>query len=217
MTTTIMLADDQPIVRQGLRAVLETECDFSVVGEAADGHEAVTLALRLRPALVIVDLKMRQLDGLEVCRRVRDSLPHTRVLILTMYANAAYVTEAFRRGASGYVLKESDTSAIVEAVREVQAGGRYVSPPISDLVFAAYLRKTQTGSVDPYDTLTGREREILRLTVEGRANAEIAAQLAISPRTVESHRTHLMRKLGLRTSADLVRYGLRKGIVTLDE
>ena len=217
MTTTILLADDHPIVRQGLRTVLEAEHDFSIVGEAADGQEAVTLAMRLRPALVIVDLKMPKLDGLEVCRRVRDGLPHTRLLILSMYANAAYVTEAFRRGASGYVLKESDVSNLVEAVREVQAGGRYVSPPISDLVLAAYLKKTQSASVDPYDTLTAREREILRLMVEGRAYADIAAQLTISPRTVETHRTHLMRKLGLRTPADLIRYGLRRGIVALDE
>jgi two-component system, NarL family, response regulator NreC len=217
MVTTIVLADDHPIVRQGLRTLLEAERDFSVVGEAADGHEAITLAIRLRPALVIVDLKMPKLDGLEVCRRVRDGLPHTRVLILSMYANAAYVTEAFRRGATGYVLKETDTSNLVEAVREVQAGGRYVSPPVSDLVLAAYLEKTQSGSVDPYDALTAREREILRLVVEGRTNAEIAAQLAISPRTVETHRTHLMRKLGLRTPTDLVRYGLRRGIVPLEQ
>jgi DNA-binding NarL/FixJ family response regulator len=217
MVTTIVLADDHPIVRQGLRTLLEAERDFSVIGEAADGHEAVALAIRLRPVLVIADLKMPKLDGLEVCRRIRDGLPHTRVLILSMYANAAYVTEAFQRGATGYVLKETDTSNLVEAVREVQAGGRYVSPPISDLVLAAYLEKTRGGSVDPYDTLTAREREILRLVVEGRTNAEIAAQLAISPRTVETHRTHLMRKLRLRTPADLVRYGLRRGIVPFDE
>ncbi len=217
MTTTIVLADDYPIVRHGLRTVLEAEQDFSVIGEATDGLEAVALAMRLRPALMIVDLKMSKLDGLEVCRRVRDHLPHTRVLILSMHANAIYATEAFRRGASGYVLKESDTGTLVQAVREVQAGGRYLSPPISDLVLAAYLKKALNGSVDPYDTLTAREREVLRLTVEGRANTEIAAQLAISPRTVETHRTHLMRKLGLRTAADLVRYGLRRGIVALDE
>ncbi len=217
MTTTIVLADDHPIVRQGLRTLLEAEPDFSVIGEAADGHETVGLARRLRPALVIVDLKMPKLDGLEVCRRIRDGLPHIRVIILSMYANAAYVTEAFRRGATGYVLKESDTSNLVEAVREVQAGGRYVSPPISDLVLEAYLEKMQSGSIDPYDTLTGREQEILRLAVEGRTNAEIAAQLAISPRTVETHRAHLMRKLGLRTPMDLVRYGLRRGIVSLEE
>jgi two-component system, NarL family, response regulator NreC len=217
MTVTIVLADDHPIVRQGLRTVLEAQCDFSVVGEAADGDEAVALAMRLRPALVIVDLKMPKLDGLEVCRRVTDSLLHTRVLILSMYANAAYVTEAFQRGAGGYVLKESDTSNLVEAVWEVQAGGRYLSPSISDVLLAAYLKKTHSGSVDPYDTLTAREREVLRLTVEGRANADIAAQLAISPRTVETHRTHLMRKLGLRTPMDLARYGLRRGIVALDE
>ncbi len=217
MVTTIVLADDHPIVRQGLRTVLEAEHDFSVVGEAADGHEAVALAMRLRPALVIVDLKMPKLDGLEVCRRIRDGLPHVRVLILSMYANAAYVTEAFRRGATGYVLKESNTGNLVEAVREVQAGRRYVSPPISDLVLEAYLKKMQSGSIDSYDTLTAREQEILRLAVEGRTNAEIAAQLAISPRTVEAHRGHLMRKLGLRTLTDLVWYGLRRGIVPFEE
>lgn len=214
--TTIVLADDHPVVRQGLRTVLEVERDFAVIGEAADGQEAMALAIRLRPALVIVDLKMPKLDGLEVCRRIRDQLPYTRVLILSMYANAAYVTEAFRRGATGYVLKESGTTTLVEAVREVQAGRRYVSPPISDLVLEAYLQKTKSGSIDPYDTLTAREREILRLAAEGRTNAEIAAQLAISPRTVEAHRAHLMRKLGLRTTTDLVRYGLRRGILPFE-
>ncbi len=216
MSTTIVLADDHPVVRQGLRTMLEAERDFAVIGEAADGQEAVALAIRLRPALVIVDLKMPKLDGLEVCRRIRDQLPYTRVLVLSMYANAAYATEAFRRGATGYVLKESGATTLVEAVREVQAGRRYVSPPISDMVLEAYLQKTKSGSIDPYDTLTAREREILRLAAEGRTNAEIAAQLTISLRTVETHRAHLKRKLGLRTSTDLVRYGLRWGIVPFD-
>ncbi len=216
-TITIVLADDHPIVRQGLRTVLEAEPDFSIVGEAADGHEAAAQALRLRPAVLILDLKMPKLDGLEVCRRVRDGSPHTRVLILSMHANAAYVTEAFRCGAAGYVLKDADTGNLIEAVRDVQAGGRYLSPQISDVVLETYLAKMRSGSVDPYDSLTAREREVLRLTVEGRTNSEIAASLAISPRTVETHRAHLMEKLGLRTPTDLARYGLRRGIVPLEE
>ncbi len=212
-TITIVLADDHPIVRQGLRALLDREPDCSVMGEATDGHTALALVERLKPSVLIVDLKMPGLDGLEVTRRVSSQSPHTRVLVLSMYANAAYVTEALQHGAAGYVLKDTDTINLVRAVRTVAAGERYLSPSISDLVIEAYLQKTKGGSSDPYETLTPRERLILRLIAEGHPNAEIAAELAISPRTVETHRAHMMQKLGLKTRTELVRYGLRREIV----
>jgi DNA-binding NarL/FixJ family response regulator len=209
-TITIVLADDHPIVRQGLRTLLGKEPDLSVVGEAADGKQALALAERLKPSVLMVDLQMPGLNGLEVTRQVSRLSPHTRVLILSMHANAAYVTEVLRDGATGYVLKDTDTSNLIQAVREVAAGRRYVSQPISDLVIETYLQKVKGGFLDPYETLTIRERQVLHLAAEGSTTAEIAKLLAIIPRTVETHRAHVMRKLGLKTQTDLVRYyGLR--------
>ena len=215
-TTTIVLADDHPIVRRGLRALLEAEPDLNVVGEAADGKQAVDLADRLKPALLIVDIRMPGLDGLEVTRQVVHRSPHTRVLVLSMHANEAYVTEALRHGAAGYVLKDTDIGNLVQAVREIAGGGKYLSPSISGLVIEAYLQKSKDGALDPYDTLTERERQILRLAAEGRSNPEIAAQLGISRRTAEAHRAHVMHKLGIKTQMDLIRYGLRRGILALE-
>jgi len=212
----IVLVDDHPVVRKGLRALLEAEPDLSVVGEAASGQEAVDLVERLKPALLIVDLRMPGLDGLEVTRQVSRRSPHTRVLILSMHANEAYVTEGLRSGATGYVLKDTDSTNLLQAVREVAAGGRYLSPPLSDLIVEAYLQKSQDGSLDAYETLTARERQILLLAAEGCTNADIAARLTISPRTAETHRAHLMHKLGLKTQTELVRYCLRRGILPPD-
>ncbi len=213
----IVLVDDHPVVRKGLRALLEAEPDLSVVGEAASGQEAVDLVERLKPALLIVDLRMPGLDGLEVTRQVSRRSPHTRVLILSMHANEAYVTEGLRSGATGYVLKDTDSNNLLQAVREVAAGGRYLSPPLSDLIVEAYLQKSQDGSLDAYETLTARERQILLLAAEGCTNADIAARLSISPRTAETHRAHLMHKLGLKTQTELVRYCLRRGILPPDD
>jgi DNA-binding NarL/FixJ family response regulator len=213
---SIVLVDDHPVVRKGLRALLEAEPDLSVVGEAASGQEAIDLVERLKPALLIVDLRMPGLDGLEVTRQVSRRSPHTRVLILSMHANEAYVTEGLRSGATGYVLKDTDSPSLLLAVREVAAGGRYLSPPLSELIVEAYLQKSQDGSLDAYETMTARERQILLLAAEGGTNADIAARLSISPRTAETHRAHLMRKLGLKTQTELVRYCLRRGILPPD-
>lgn len=216
-TTRIVVADDHPIVRQGLKTLLEAEPDFRVVDEAADGRQVVDLTERLKPDLLILDLKMFGFDGLETTRQVRQRSPRTRILILSMYANEAYVTEALRNGAAGYVLKHTDINNLIQAVRDVLAGQRYLSPPISDLVIEAYLQKSKDGSLDLYETLTARERQILQLTAEGYTNAKIAARLSISPRTVETHRTHLMRKLGLKSHTDLLRYCLRRGILPVED
>lgn len=213
-STTIVLADDHPIVRQGLRTLLNTEPDLSVVGEASTGNEAVELVEKLKPALLIVDLKMPGLDGLEVTRQISQRVPETRILILSMHANEAYVTEGLKCGAAGYVLKDADISNLIQAVRDVAAGGRYLSAPLSELIVAAYLRKSQDGSLDPYETLTARERQVLRLAAEGCTNADIATRLSISIRTAETHRAHLMRKLGLKSYTDLVQYALRRGIAS---
>lgn len=215
MNVTILLADDHHVVREGLRALLEAEPDFEVVGEAADGLEAVQMTVRLKPAVVLLDLMMPGLNGLEVTRQVSRQSPQTRILILSMHGNEAYVLEALRNGANGYLLKESRKSEMVQAVREVAAGRRYLSTPLSQRAIDTYL-ETREASLDPYETLTTREREVLQLAAEGNTNAEIADRLSISPRTVEVHRANLMRKLVLSSQADMVLYAAWKGIIPLE-
>ncbi len=214
--TTIVLADDHAIVRQGLRALLEAEPDLAVVGEAGDGLEALRLVERLAPAVLVADVMMPGLNGLQVTREIQRHWPRTRVVILSMYANEAYVLEALRSGAAGYVLKEAGATDLVRAVREAAAGGRYLSPPLSERAIEAYVERARAAPPDPYDTLTTREREILQLTTEGLSSTLVAARLSISPRTVETHRANLMRKLNLRRQADLVRYAFEKGIVPVE-
>jgi len=214
--TTIVLADDHQLVRQGFRALLEAQPDLSVVGEASDGREAIDLVERLKPHVLIVDLRMPGLNGLEVTRRVSQRVPRTRIIILSMHANEAYVLEALRYGADAYVLKDSSAAELVRAVREVIAERYYLSPPLSQRAIEAYLQKAESATSDPYDTLTSREREVFQLAAEGNNNAEIAARLSISPRTAEAHRASIMRKLGLHTQADLIRYALRRGIIALE-
>jgi len=213
----ILLADDHHLVRQGLKALLEGEPHFRLVGEAGDGIEAVRLAERLRPDVLITDVVMPGLNGLEVTRQVTRVVPKTRIVILSMYANDAYVFEALRNGASGYVLKESQASDLVKAIREVAAGRRYLSPPLSERSLEDYLRKMQSAPDDPYELLTTREREVLQLVAEGHTSAEIATRLFISPRTAEGHRANLMRKLGLQNHTDLVLFALKKGILPLNQ
>jgi DNA-binding NarL/FixJ family response regulator len=214
--TTIILADDHHIVRQGLRSLLEAEPGFRITGEASDGLEAVQLAERLQPDVLVVDLMMPGLGGLEVVRQTSQRSPQTLILVLSMHANEAYVLEALRNGAAGYVLKDSSVTELVQAVREVLAGRRYLSPPLSERAIDAYVQKAQAAALDPYDTLTAREREVLQLSAEGRSHAEIAAKLSISPRTAETHRANLMRKLGLHTHTDLIRYALKRGIIPME-
>ena len=217
MTTTIMLADDHKIVRQGLRALLEAEPDFHLVGEAGDGLEAVQLAARLCPDVLVLDLMMPGLGGLEVTLQVGKRSPQTRVIILSMHADEAYVLEALRNGAAGYVLKESSADELVQAVREVVAGRRFLSSPLSERAIDAYVSKAQEVALDRYETLTAREREVLHLAAEGHTNAEIADRLSISSRTAETHRANMMRKLALRSQTDLIRYALRRGIIPMED
>jgi DNA-binding NarL/FixJ family response regulator len=214
--TTIVLADDHHVVRQGLRVLLETEPGFSVVGEAADGQETVKLVERLKPDVLIVDVVMPGLNGLEVTRQVRRRSPQTRVLILSMYANESYVLDALKNGATGYVLKDCNAADLVRGVHEVAAGRRYLGPPLTERAIEAYIQKALTKAPDKYETLTTREREVLQLAAEGYNNPEIAVRMFISPRTVEVHRANVMRKLGLHNQSELVRYALRRGIISLE-
>lgn len=214
--TTIVLADDHAVVRAGLKALLMGEPDFQVVGEAADGLEAVKLVERLQPSVLVVDVMMPGLNGIEVTRQVRQRVPRTRVVVLSMHAHEPYVLEALRHGAGGYVLKDASGDQLVQAVKEVAEGRHYLSPPLTERAIAAYLEKAQPAALDAYELLTTREREVLQLAAEGATNAEIAQRLSLSPRTVEMHRGNFMRKLDLETQTDLVRFAIRRGIVSIE-
>jgi DNA-binding NarL/FixJ family response regulator len=214
LTIAIVLADDHPVVRQGLRRVLEAEPDFAIVAEAGDGLETVRLVERLRPDVLILDLLMPGLSGLDVLPIVRQRCPRTRVVILSMYANEDFVSQALRSGALAYVLKGCDPVHAVEAVRRAAVGARYLSPAISE---RALYQKVESGTPDPHDLLTPRERQALQLAAEGRTNADIAARLKISRRTAEMHRANALRKLGLKSQADLIRYAIRRGMIRPDE
>jgi DNA-binding NarL/FixJ family response regulator len=209
--TTIVLADDHDVVRQGLRALFADERDFVVTGEAADGREVAGVVERLRPHVLVLDLMMPGLNGLEVIRQVRQQAPGTRIVVLSMYANEAYVVEALHNGASAYVLKSASGTEVVKAAHEALAGRRYLSAPLSEAAVRAYEEKTNRGALDLYETLTSREREVFQLAAVGCGNPEIADRLSISVRTAETHRANLLRKLGLSGQTELVRYALRRG------
>jgi DNA-binding NarL/FixJ family response regulator len=214
----VILADDHPIVRQGLRALLEGGVDCRVVGEAADGLTAIDLIARLRPDVAIVDLQMPDLNGLEVARRARERAPKTRVVILSMHGDEAHVLEALRHGVAGYVLKGAATTDLVTAVHAVAAGRRFLSEPLNERAIDAYARRAQESSrpLDRYDLLTAREREVLQLAVQGLNNQQVGDRLAISPRTAETHRANLLRKLGLQTQTELVRFAVSRGLIPVE-
>jgi two-component system, NarL family, response regulator NreC len=212
VTLTIVLADDHQIVRQGLQAILGTEADLQVVGAAATGLEAIRLVERLRPNVLVLDLMLPGQSGFEVARRVIRLSPQTRIVVLSMHANEAYVVEALRAGAHAYVLKDEGARELVTAIREASAGRRYLSASLSEEALRAYGRREAASPVDPYETLTRREREVLQMTVEGQSGTQIAARLFISPRTVETHRANVMRKLGVRNQKDLVRYAVQRNL-----
>ena len=215
-TITIMLLDDHVVVRHGLRALLRGEPDFDVVAEASDGRTAIELIERVQPNVLIVDIMMPGLNGLEVARQVTQRFPQTHVLVLSMYSNEAYVLQALRYGAAGYVLKESSAEVLMEAVRFVAEGRRYLCPELSERAIAAYMERSEPGELDVYETLTTREREVLHLLAEGHANAAVASQLFISPRTVENHRANIMQKLELHSQTDLVRFAFQRGILSTE-
>jgi two-component system, NarL family, response regulator NreC len=211
--TRILLADDQQVVRQGLRCLLDHEQDLQVVGETSDGLEVVPLVKRLRPDVLITDVAMTGLYGLEVTRRVREQAPGTGVVILSRYTNEWYVTEALRLGALGYVVKQSDAADLLRAVRLVARGRHYLGAPLSEDPIDVWIARAARADSDPYDTLTTREREILQLVAEGYSSTAISRRLAISARTAEAHRANVMRKLRLRNQAALIRYALSRGVL----
>jgi two-component system response regulator NreC len=214
---SIILADDHPVVRRGMQTLLERVRDFSIVGVAADGLEAVRLTESLKPDILVLDLMMPGLSGLEALRILRERSPRTRIVILSMHRSTGFVAQALQSGAIGYVLKESTEESLVRAVREAAAGRRFLSPPVTEIAINAYIEQCKTGPFDPHETLTPRQREVLQLAAEGKTNAKIAARLNISQRTVENHRTALMQRLGLRNQMELIRHAMRRGLIPLDE
>ena len=195
---SILLADDHHVVRQALRALLESETRFVVLGECGDGLQVSGAVDRLRPDVLVVDLAMPGLGGLEVTRQVCRRTPRTRVLILSMNISEAHVLQALRNGARGYVRKDATAADLTRAIVEVAAGRMFLSPPFSDHAIEAYRQRAEAAEADEYDRLTGREREVLQLAAEGLGNRDIAARLGISARTAQTHRANLMRKLSLR-------------------
>jgi DNA-binding NarL/FixJ family response regulator len=212
MPVTVMLADDHAVVRDGLRALLEGGNDLQVVAVAGNGREAVAEALRLRPDIVIMDIAMPELDGVEATRRIVERCPETRVLILSMYLSAEHIYRALQAGAQGYVLKESAGEEVVDAIRALRAGKRYLSHRITETVIDDYLREGT--NVSPLDSLSLRERDVLQLVVEGRTNAAIAQALSLSPKTVETYRARIMKKLKVRDTVELVKFSMRHGLIS---
>jgi DNA-binding NarL/FixJ family response regulator len=210
--TTAIIADDHDIVRRGLRGILEANGSCKVVAEAADGLLAAQLVEKHRPGILILDLNMPRLHGIEVLRQVRTVSPQTKIIVLSMHNDEAYVIEALRGGAMAYSLKGSESLEIAHALTEVMAGRRFLSAPLSEWAINALLTKP-TAEADPLQALSQRERTVLQLAAEGHNNPEIAEKLFISPRTAETHRTNLLRKLGLQTQTDLVRFAIRKGLI----
>ena len=211
----VVLADDHPIVRQGLRTLLEADHVCHVVGEAADGLTALAVIGEQQPDVAIVDLQMPDLGGLEVARRVREQSPKTRVIILSMYDVELYVLHALRNGVAGYVLKGAATSDLITAVQTVMSGRHYLSADLNERALEAYAQQAREGSgtLDRYEMLTNREREVLQLAAQGLSSAEMGERLAISPRTAETHRGNVLRKLGLADQTDLVRYAFSRGLL----
>ena len=205
----ILLADDHAVVRQGFKMILDAQPDMEIVGEAANGRDAVDLAEQLRPDVVVMDVAMPELNGIEATRRMAENAPHARVLALSMHKDSVYVREVLRAGARGYLLKDSVAADLVAAVRAVASGEGYLSPAVSDAVLDDYRRHV----TNPIDLLTSREREVLQMLAEGKTNKEIAVILNLSVYTVDAHRGRIMEKLNLHSINELVRFAVRNGLI----
>lgn len=211
----VVIAEDHTILREGLRALLSAASDLEVVGEAADGRQAIRLVKELRPDLILTDLSMPKMNGVEAIREIKRRAPDTKVLALTVHKAEEFILEVLQAGADGYILKDASSKELTLAIKSVLGGKRYLSPSVSQMVIEGYLegRKSMPSS-SPWDTLTKREREILKLIAEGHKNKEIADYLYISVKTVEKHRANLMKKLDLHSAAALTAYAMERGLVT---
>lgn len=217
MTITVLLADDHAVVRDGLRLLLEAQPDLSVIGDAANGREAVRQVARLCPDVVVMDIAMPELNGIEAAREIGEVCPSTQIIILSIHSTTEHVFRALQAGARGYLLKESAGIEVVNAVRAVHAGHRYLSQKISDSLVDDYVRQRQAAEAkSPLARLSPREREVLQLVVEGKSSAEIADTLSLSVKTVETYRTRLMHKLGVSDLPALVKFAIQHGLTPLE-
>jgi DNA-binding NarL/FixJ family response regulator len=206
----ILLADDHAIVRDGLKTLLEAQHDLRVVGEAANGREAVDAAARLRPDVAVMDISMPDMNGVEAARRIHAACPQTRIVMLSMHGNAEHVYRALEAGATGYLLKESAGTELVAAIRAVHVGRRYLTEKVNELVIAGYLGERRAAS--PLESLSKRERDILQHIVDGRSNKDTARLLCLSPKTVETYRSRMLQKLGIHNVTELVKFAIAHGL-----
>ena len=214
MIITVFLADDHRVLRDGLRILLETQDDIEVVGEAENGKEAIDSIIKMRPNVVVMDITMPELNGIEAAQVIHEDLPDTGIVILSIHSDLEHIFRALQAGAQGYLLKESAGSEVISAVRAVYLGRRYLSPSIRDTLTEAYMQDHQIQS--PLELLSMREREVLQLTVEGHTSAAIAERMELSPKTVETYRSRLMGKIGVRDLPELVRFAIKHGITPID-
>ncbi len=213
----VLLAEDHTIVRKGIRSLLDSEVTISIVGEAENGRQAIEQVERLLPDVVVMDIGMPELNGLEATRQIKKRFPDVRVLILTVHTGEEYVLQILRAGASGYLVKQAAPTDLVSAIQAAYRGGIFLSPSISRKVVDEYVEQASaTAELDSYEKLTDREREVLQLIAEGHSTRQIAEQLHVSVKTVETHRAHLTGKLELHSTAELTQYAIRKGVISLD-
>jgi len=211
----VLLADDHTLIRAGLRLVIDREPEFTVVGEAPDGREAVALAQSLAPDIVVMDVGMPGLNGIEACRQIRESMPAVEVVMLSMHSDEGYVLRALKAGARAYLLKDSAEADLARAIRAASEGKSFFSPAVGKVLLEDYMRTlARTGGEDSYELLSPREREILQLVAEGKSSKQIANLLNLSVHTVETHRARVMQKLNLRGIPELILYAVRKGIIS---
>jgi len=213
----VLVVDDHVVVREGIKMVLTTDPELRVVGEASSGEEAVDRVKELKPHVVVMDIAMPGLSGFEATRLIREQNPDVKVLALTVHDSEAYVFQMLQAGATGYVLKRASAADVIQAVKAAHRGEAILHPSVAKMLITDYLTRVEKGEEGSYDTLSDREREILKLIAEGRTNKEIAQMLFLAVKTVQAHRANLMRKLGMHDRTELVKYAIRKGIVGLDE
>ena len=213
MPITVFVADDHAIVREGLATLLGAQPDIRVIGTAADGRDTVRQVMKLHPEVVVIDIAMPQMNGIEAAREIRDRVPQARVVILSMHSSVEHVFHALEAGAAGYVLKESAANEIIDAVRAVRAGHRYLSPKVAEMVLDNVSRGS---SASPLESLSKRERQVLQLVAEGHSSAQIAVMLALSPKSVDTYRSRLMQKLGVSDVAALIKFAIQHGITSVE-
>jgi DNA-binding NarL/FixJ family response regulator len=216
MSITVFLADDHRMVREGFRLLIETQTDIKVVGEAGNGRETVRQVAKLNPDVVLMDIEMPELNGIEATRQISETCPNTRVIILSMYSTPQHISRAFKAGARGYILKESAGDDVIKAIQTVHNGMIFMCSEISEVVVSQYIKDSKVSDVDdPLSCLNTREREILQLLVEGKTNTKIAEILFLSPKTIETYRSHLMQKLAINDLPSLVKFAIKHGLTSI--